>query len=347
MLLSDKHRNIVFDRQLAQLLAGGLERLPHAMLLTGPEGVGKTAFATRLAHLLLCESPQEHSPCGSCQACRWLAGDNHPDFRHVKPDSVEEGEEGTKEKPKKRSQGIIRIDQIRELESFVFVGSHRMGRRVVLLTEAETMNGPAANSLLKILEEPPASVYFICVSSRLKSLLPTVRSRCQCIPFSVPDAAVTKAMLADLGLGKETARYVELAAGAPLRVARWSETGLIAPLNSLIDMLQNPPADPIGLAARWDGLLKSEPGFTLEHLVEELQRWLFDLAQERLTGSMRYHAAWPRPKVSQAPSNPKALMGAWHELMQFRRSARHPLNQLLFLESLAAHFLRALRPEHA
>jgi DNA polymerase-3 subunit delta' len=345
LLLSDNYNNIVFDKQLAQLFAGGLERLPHAMLLTGQEGVGKTAFAIRLAHLLLCESPQAYSACASCQACRWLSSDNHPDFRHVKPDSEDEGEEGAKEKTKKRGQGIIRIDQIRELESFVFIGSHRMGARVVLLTEAETMNGPAANALLKILEEPPASVYFILVSSRQKSLLPTIRSRCQSIPFSVPEAALSTTMLANIGPGNDVARYLDLAAGAPLRVAKWSEAGLIAPLNSLIEMLQNPPADPIGLAARWDGLLKSEPGFTLEHLVEELQRWLFDLAQERLTGSMRYHAGWPRSKVSQVNFNPVALMGAWRQLMQFRRSSRHPLNQLLFLESLAAHFLRALRPD--
>ncbi len=345
MLLSEKYNNNIFYRQFAQLLAGGLARLPHAMLLTGPEGIGKTAFAIRLANLLLCESPQGHSACGSCQACGWLASDNHPDFRHVKPDSDEEGEEGAREKTRKRGQEIIRIDQIRELESFVFIGSHRMGARVVLLTEAETMNGPAANALLKILEEPPASVYFIVVSSRQKSLLPTIRSRCQTIPFSAPEAALDTAMLADIGLGKDMARYLGLAAGAPLRIAKWSEAGLIAPLNSLIDMLQNPPADPIGLAARWDGLLKSELGFTLEHLVEELQRWLFDLAQERLTGSMRYHANWPRPKDSRVNLNPKALMGAWRELIQFRRSSRHPLNQLLFLENLATYFLRALRPE--
>jgi hypothetical protein len=81
----------------------------------------------------------------------------------------------------------------------------------------------------------------------------------------------------------------------------------------------------------------------MEHLVEGVQRWLFDLAQERMAGEIRYHSGWPRPSgIEQL--NPAALTGAWLEINQFRRSARHPLNQLLFLENLAAHFLRALRP---
>jgi hypothetical protein len=111
----------------------------------------------------------------------------------------------------------------------------------------------------------------------------------------------------------------------------------------LVDSLVSPPADPGQLAARWDGLLKGDGQFRMENLVEGVQRWLFDLAQERLTGEVRYHAGWPRPKGVEA-LNPTALLAAWRELGQFRRSARHPLNQLLFLESLAAHFLRALRP---
>jgi len=329
---------------MEQLLGGGVERLPHALLLVGREGLGKAAFAEALARFLLCEAPQAHAACGSCDACRWIEAGNHPDFRHVKPDTEEEAEEGGREKTKKRGPGIIRIDQIRELEAFVFIGSHRMGRRVVLLTEAEAMNGPAANSLLKILEEPPASVYFLIVSSKPKSLLPTIRSRCRALPFPVPDTGAAAALLAAEGLGKQAGRFLDLAGGAPKLVAKWNEAGLVSSLDALIATLQDPGSDPISLAARWDGLLKSEPAFRLEHLVEELQRWLFDLTQERLTGSLRYHGAWPRPRNPAGKLNPSALFAAWKELMQFRRSARHPLNQQLFLESLAAHFLRALQP---
>ena len=331
-----------------QLLGQGLDRLPHAMLLVGPPGVGKTAFSEQLAALLLCESiTPELEACGQCQACRWLDAGNHPDFRRVAPDGDEEIEEGASakvgEKTKKRSQSIIRIDQIRELESFVFIGSHRDGNRVVLITEAETMNPAAANALLKILEEPPSSVYFILVSSRTKSLLPTIRSRCRVIPFGAPDATRAAAWLASAGLEIQAARYLDLAGGAPMRVAQWKDQGQLAPIDALVESLISPPADPIMLAARWDGLLKGDALFRMENLVEGVQRWLFDLAQERMAGEVRYHGGWPRPKGVQSLS-PTAVLAAWRETNQFRRSARHPLNQLLFLENLATCFLRALRP---
>ena len=331
-----------------QLLGQGLERLPHAVLLVGPAGVGKTAFSEQLAALLLCESVAPSlTACGECQACRWLDAGNHPDFRRVAPDGDDEAEEGATEKAgekaKKKSPGIIRIAQIRELESFVFTGSHRNGNRVVLITEADAMPPAAANSLLKILEEPPSSVYFILVSSKTKSLLPTIRSRCRVIPFGAPDAAAATAWLADAGLEKQAARYLQLAGGAPMRVAQWKDQEQLAPIDALVDSLVSPPADPIALAARWDGLLKGDGVFRMENLVEGVQRWLFDLAQERMAGEIRYHGGWPRPK-GVGNLSPIALMTAWREIGQFRRSARHPLNQLLFLESLAAHYLRALRP---
>jgi DNA polymerase-3 subunit delta' len=331
-----------------QLLGQGLARLPHAMLLVGPPGVGKALFSERLAALLLCEAVSpDLTACGKCQACNWLAAGNHPDFRRVAPEGDDEAEEGASEKAtekgKKRSASMIKIDQIRELESFVFVGSHREGNRVVLITEADAMNQPAANSLLKILEEPPASVYFILVSSKARSLLPTIRSRCRVIPFGAPDATEATAWLARSGLEKQAVRYLDLAAGAPMRVAQWKEQGQLAPIDALLDSLVAPPADPIALAARWDALLKGDGLFRMEHLVEGVQRWLFDLAQERMAGEVRYHKGWPRPKGVEK-LDPVALTGAWRELNQFRRSARHPLNQLLFLENLAAHFLRALRP---
>ncbi len=327
-----------------QLLGQGIDRLPHAILLVGPSGVGKSAFSEQIAALLLCESLEPAlGACGECHACRWLEAGNHPDFRRIAPDVDEETEEAVSEKAKKRGSSIIRIDQIRELEAFVFVGSHREGNRVVLITEAEAMNGPAANALLKILEEPPSSVYFILVSTRSKSLLPTLRSRCRVIAFGPPDAATAAAWLAGAGLEKQARRYLDLAGGAPMRVAQWKDQGQLTPIDALVDSLIAPPADPIALAARWDGLLKGDGQFRMENLVEGVQRWLFDLAQERIAGEIRYHGGWSRPKGVQN-LNPAALLAAWREINQFRRSARHPLNQLLFLENLAAHFLRALRP---
>lgn len=333
--------NLNSTPQARQILNQGLERLPHALLLTGSEGLGKAAFGQWLAHLLLCETPKsDSSACGQCEACRWLAGGNHPDFRHIAPASEDDEENEARDKTKKRPMGNIRIDQIRELESFVGVGSHRMGRRVALLTEADAMNNAAANSLLKILEEPPSSVYFILVSSRSRFLLPTIRSRCRVLGFSPPEPEIAARTLTEAGCEK---RYLGLAGGAPFRVTRWKVDGILDPLDRIVESLISPPGDPIVLASRWDGILKSEPAFKLEHLVEAAQRWLFDLTQEALTGQIHYHTGWARPLNSPRADSAEALIGAWKELIQFRRSARHPLNQLLFLEGIAAEFLRATR----
>lgn len=326
------------------LLGRGLERLPHALLLCGPEGIGKVAFAEALAALLLCENKGgKLAACGACQSCRWLLGANHPDYRRVAAEGDDEDEGSEKKADKKKASVVIKIDQIRALEDFVFVGSHRHGNRVVLVDGAEGMNLAAANALLKILEEPPAGVYFILVSSHPRSLLPTIRSRCRVVTFGRPDAAQATAWLKAQGLDKKADRYLDLAAGAPLRVMRWNEQKQLPPIDALIDSLIQAPNDPIALAGRWDALLKANVDFRLEHLVEGLQRWMFDLSQESLGGETTYHRGWARPKPGK-PLDPQALIAGYRDLLPFRRSARHPLNQLLFLESLAAHFLRVLKP---
>jgi DNA polymerase-3 subunit delta' len=217
-----------------------------------------------------------------------------------------------------------------------------------LITEAEAMTIPAANSLLKILEEPPSSVYFILISNNQKKLLPTLRSRSRVVPFSRPDDQTTARWLEQAGLDAQATRYLDLAGGAPLRVMQWKNDGQLAAIDALIDSLASAPADPLVLATRWEGLLKSktENSFHMENLVEGVQCWLFDLALEQASGEVRYHCGWPRPK-NIAALDPVALLAGWREINTFRRSARHPLNPLLFLESLAIHYLRALRPIHS
>jgi len=356
-----QHTDILINfKILDSLLAQGFERLPHALLFAGPRGVGKRALAEKLAAILLCESLGEYNtkayrPCDECASCRWMKSGTHPDFRLVTPNNEKEteevaGENVTKkdkdtEKAKKQTSSSIGIDQIRTLEDFVFIGSHRNARRVILITEAEAMTIPAANSLLKILEEPPPNVYFILITANQKKLLPTLRSRSRLVSFSRPDDQTAAQWLKQTGLDAKALRYLDLAGGAPLRVIQWKEEGQLAAIDALIDSLSSASTDPLMLAARWESLLKSKSGssFRMENLVEGIQCWLFDLALEQASGEVRYHGGWPRPK-NIAALNPVALLAGWREINSFRRNAQHPLNPLLFLESLAIHYLRALRP---
>src|SRR4051812_14926392 len=146
------------DQALKDIL-GRAGTLPHALLLQGPAGTGVAEFAVVLAQCLLCESPGPGgAACGHCSGCNWYQLGNHPDFRLVQPDSYADEEadaEGSDKKSTEKKSNQIRIDQVRALQDFLSVGTHRAGRRVLVLHPADTMNEATQNALLKSLEEPP------------------------------------------------------------------------------------------------------------------------------------------------------------------------------------------------
>ena len=163
-------------------------RLHHAFLFAGPDGVGKSLTAFKLAEALLCEAPAEGEGCGTCRACRRVPERQHPDF-HV----LERGQ-----KPDGRPEASIRIDQVRALQHDLGFKSYEAGRRVVLILEAERMNPATANALLKTLEEPGPETHFVLVSAAPHLLLPTILSRCQRVRFAPLDRPVVARHLARL-----------------------------------------------------------------------------------------------------------------------------------------------------
>lgn len=327
-------------------LWGGDARLAHALLLRGPAGIGKEAFAHALAQRLLCEQPPADAAafaCGRCPACVWFAAGTHPDLKRVVPEAdleEEEAVEGATESGRSRSTQI-RIQQIRELEDFVFIGSHRGQARIVLLRPAEAMNQAAANALLKMLEEPPANVYFIIVSDRWRRLLPTVRSRCRQLAFGRPATAQAQHWLQ---AKQVDARWLALSGGAPLTALAEHERGRAPQLAQLIADLSQTPADILAQAAYWESALKKEGGWTMEQFVTVLQRWLFDLIAVQRTGRTRYfpdqrEALLRLARVAAA----EHLIGCYNDLLRWRALASHSLNARLFLEELLSAYQRALR----
>lgn len=150
--------NDVFKDAVANIVK--TQNLPHAILITGEEGIGKKTAAKYLALSVLCERKGE-GPCFSCAHCRKIMGDIHPDVISLFPDST----------------GFYKIADIRELRNTISVRPNESEYKFYIIDKAEAMNKNAANSLLKQMEEPPEGVVFILLSDNEKALLPTVLSR--------------------------------------------------------------------------------------------------------------------------------------------------------------------------
>lgn len=332
-------------------LLSRLDQLPHALLLTGPQGGGKSEFARTLAARLLCEKAKGAAfACGECLPCGWFASGNHPDFRLVEPGGGETGDEDEESAAEtisaKRKSEQIRIDQIRALEEFLAVGTHRHGARIVIIQPAEAMNQATANSLLKVLEEPSSSTLFLLVSHNSRRLLPTIRSRCQAIGFPKPDRDEALAWLQQ----EKTARAQELlahAGGMPLAAAK--EAATAGQLDQFVgDLASIGRAGPVATAARWESWLKEgKEGVSdmdKRALVTWLQKWVYDLVSIKIAGRAVYHEERRLPELRAVASGASAsgLIDCYNELLRIRAVAQHPLNPRLFLEDMLSRYARAV-----
>jgi DNA polymerase-3 subunit delta' len=149
-------------------------RLPHALLLTGIDGIGKRAFSQCLAETLLCQKPSPKGACGVCEPCRQLLADSHPDYRKLLPEGA---------------NAAIKVDPVRALVEWLQLTASQGSYRVALLEQADTLNRNAANSLLKTLEEPADHAVLILSATRTGALPATIRSRCQKVTLKMTDQA--------------------------------------------------------------------------------------------------------------------------------------------------------------
>jgi DNA polymerase III subunit delta' len=311
------------------------ERLPHSLLLVGQKGLGKFELARRFAASLLCESPQmDGLACGKCLACNWFEQGNHPDFRLLQPDAL--GDEVEIEEGKKKPSQQITIDQVRALDEFFNVGTHRGGLRIVIVNPTEAMNRSTANSLLKTLEEPPAGTLFLMVSSEPMRLLPTIRSRCQVVAVPVPSPKVAAHILGDSGL-KEADRWLALAGGSPVLAMDMAVAGQSAWLDILATRLgAGRNGDPLAIAAELEKAIKESKGkLLLKQVVDAVQKWLVDLTLARNGMPVRYFLPQQATISGLADMIPPArLIQSYRAVITRRQEAEQPLNARLFLEGL-------------
>lgn len=326
---------IELHKQTWQALDSRRQRLPHALLLIGQKGLGKRELAETFAASLLCEQPSADGlACGHCLACNWYAQGNHPDFRLLQPDAMSEGE--ASEEGKKKASQQITIDQVRALDDFFVVGTHRGGLRIVIVDPTEAMNRNAANSLLKTLEEPPAGTLFLLVSNEPMKLLPTIRSRCQAIPVPVPPTALAEHFLSDDGISNAS-RWLALAGGSPKlarEMARGGEGDWLELLVSRLGAGKN--CEPLNAAQTLEKAIKDSKGkLQLKQVVDALQKWLVDLTLVSAGQPVRYFLPQAAKLADLAGKIPDArLIRAYRALIGRRQEAEQPLNARLALEGL-------------
>ncbi len=182
-----------------------VRRVPNSLLFCGPEGVGMLDMALALAKALLCEKKQDEA-CETCSACRAISLDReenrYPDFMFYYPE-----------------KDVIKIEFMRELKGLAYVRPMLGGRRVFIVDEAEKMNEEAANSILKIMEEPPPYTHIILIATNPELVLPTIKSRCRVLTFSPISQSDIERALRDKGLDEDKAKVLSILCGGNLEEA--------------------------------------------------------------------------------------------------------------------------------
>jgi DNA polymerase III subunit delta' len=176
------------------------DKLHHAYLFSGPEGVGKKMTALELIKALNCERSGPDGGCDQCPSCLKVDKQNHPDCLHLKPEGVN-----------------IRIEQIRNLNQRLAFGPVLGRSRLCLLDMASDLNEPAANAFLKTLEEPPLGTLFVLLVRDPGEILPTLISRCVTIVFNpLSLSLIAGKLIKEKGLEPEEAQALSLVSGGSL-----------------------------------------------------------------------------------------------------------------------------------
>lgn len=301
-------------------------KLPHALLMSGPQGLGKLDFALRLAHSLLCQAPDDQGvACGDCASCQLIEAATHPDL------FILQAEERGK---------AIKVDDVRQLSSKLNLTSQYGGYQVALIVDAHDMNINASNSLLKTLEEPSSDTVLILVSSNPQKLPVTIRSRCQMIGFNVPETQQALSWLENQNIEQANV-LLNLAHGAPLLVLDLQQGELLDHhkqlINSLLKVAKNQPV------IEQAELLHKLP---LNYLLNWLFDWVQDLIKLHQCGdsAMLIHRE-QQAELKQLATR-SSLQGLYEYLDQLVKNKQLqsiPLNSQLLWEDLLLSWYKTLK----
>ncbi len=232
--------------QLQRAIAAG--RLGHTWIFAGPLGVGKFTLAVALAKAMLCDRPQQatnqngaapllptlppdfhlRQACGTCDSCRAVEARSHPDLHIITKELIRYHDKSGKSKGTTLSIDVIRGEitgnSDEQVEAKIYKKSFRGRGKWFIIDEADLMQLPAQNSLLKTLEEPPPESYLVMITTSPQELLPTIRSRSQIVLFNELPAQVLVESLIGCGLTNDDAQLMaRLAHGSLGRALGWAK----------------------------------------------------------------------------------------------------------------------------
>ncbi len=243
------------------------DHIPHALLFTGMAGIGRKRMAREFSKALNCLAPRDFDACDECAQCRKMAGGRHPDFLWIESETT-----------------VIKIDQIRGMRDRLRFRPFEGKWRVVVIEDAQKLKEEAANSLLKILEEPPGRNLFILLTLEPRMLLPTIVSRCCHVRFQpLEDSFIEHFLVTDRGMSEAMAREAARLAGGSLeRAAWWAESDRVSRWRGVLEKVRKLRGldmfDFFNLMAEW-----TKTSEDLEQDLECIKLWLRDLIISLLT----------------------------------------------------------------
>ena len=313
---------------------------PHALIITGMNGLGKLDFCHILSQALLCENLLDDAlPCGRCPSCIQYKANSHGDFLELKP------ADGKKS---------IGVDQIREMIHWMNLTHQSRQKKILFIPQAEQMTLQASNALLKTLEEPPANVVIILISEHVKSLIATIRSRCQIIALPKPDEKMINQWIddnyADWKVTSENEHYIfnnrdvilSLALSAPLKIKQLLTSDELNQRKVIVDHLISIISDQTAPVLVSAALIKMD----VKAVIYWFQLILFDLIyihynmDNKQLINKDYYTKLSSVSVK---LNSLLLFELIKELNQYYQFQSNSLNQQLLLDSYLIKWQNCLK----
>jgi len=307
-------------------------RIPHALLLTGLAGLGKTHFAAMMVRSFFCKQyvlsgeTMPNADC-ICHACQLITGETHPNVLRIHAEETK----------------IIKIDAIRAACNFMAQTAVQGKYRIIIIESAHKMNHYAANALLKTLEEPAPDGIIILVTDQEGHLPATIRSRCNRRIFTKPNHSIAHAWLSNQLTSTDVSFLLHLAHGAPLKALALAKDDQLQARKNLYDnliLLSQHKTNPVDATNQLGHI---ELAILIEHFII----WIKDLMHLKLqTGNQQIISQDFLPSLSQI--SPAMSLTSLLKILNFARHYRLQieqginLNKQLLMETLFYHFEASL-----